>query len=85
MENKEITNKIIPLSKLPLGRKARVRELKTDGQIRRRLLDLGLINDTVVEALQRSPSGEPVAYAVRGAVIALRSDESSKIIVEALY
>lgn len=85
MENKEITNKIIPLSKLPLGRKARVRELKTDGQNRRRLLDLGLINDTVVEALQRSPSGEPVAYAVRGAVIALRSDESSKIIVEALY
>ena len=85
MENKEITNKIIPLSKLPLGRKTRVRELKTDGQIRRRLLDLGLINDTVVEALQRSPSGEPVAYAVRGAVIALRSDESSKIIVEALY
>jgi len=77
-------NKVIPLNCLPLGTKARVKELKSDGQVRRRMLDLGLIRDTVIEALQRSPSGEPVAYVIRGAVIALRSEESSKILVEAL-
>jgi len=75
---------IIPLNLLPLGKKAIVRELISDGATRRRMLDLGLIRDTVIEALQRSPSGEPVAYAIRGAVIALRSEESSKIIVEPL-
>jgi len=73
---------MMPLSFLPVGRKARVKALKSNGISRRRLLDLGLISDTVIEALQKSPSGDPVAYLVRGAVIALRSEEASKIIVE---
>jgi len=50
--------------------------------MRRRMLDLGLICGTNVEALQKSPSGDPIAYAIRGAVIALRSEEASKILVE---
>jgi ferrous iron transport protein A len=46
------------------------------------MLDLGLIEHTRVEALRRSPSGDPVAYQFRGAVIALRSDEARQIMVE---
>jgi len=72
----------IPLNFLPLGKKAKVKALTSDGTVRRRMLDLGLISDTMVEALQRSPSGNPTAYYIRGAVIALRSEEASKIIVE---
>lgn len=75
---------IIPLSYLPLGSRAKVRSLTSEGSSRRRMLDLGLISDTEVEALQRSPSGDPVAYHIRGAVIALRREEASKILVEAL-
>jgi len=48
------------------------------------MLDLGLICGTRVEALQKSPSGDTVAYKIRGAVIALRSEEASQIIVELL-
>lgn len=73
-----------PLNILPLGKKARVKALISDGAMRRRMLDLGLIKDTEVEALQKSPSGDPVAYYFRGAVIALRSEEASKVLVEAL-
>ncbi len=76
--------KCMPLSFLPTGKKARVRELTSNGISRRRMLDLGLIWDTEVEALQKSPSGDPVAYLIRGAVIALRSEEASKIMVEAV-
>ena len=76
--------KIIPLNYLPIGKKAIVKELVFDGIIRRRMLDLGLITDTVIEALQRSPSGDPIAYHIRGAVIALRSEEASKILVVAI-
>ncbi len=79
-----MNEKMIPLNKLPLGKKAKVKALTAQGTIRRRLLDLGLISDTVIEALQRSPSGDPVAYDIRGAVIALRSEEASKIMVEAI-
>jgi ferrous iron transport protein A len=72
----------IPLNLLPIGNKAKVKTLISDGTIRRRMLDLGLISGTEVEALQKSPSGDPTAYYIRGAVIALRSEEANKIIVE---
>lgn len=73
---------IFPLNYLPLGKKARVRDLISNGSTRRRMLDLGIISNTEVEALQKSPSGDPVAYRIRGAVIALRSEEASQILVE---
>ncbi|MDD2234325.1 MAG: FeoA family protein [Desulfitobacteriaceae bacterium] len=76
--------KYIPLNFLPLGMKGKVKVLTAGGSIRRRLLDLGLVSDTEVEALQKSPSGDPVAYHIRGAVIALRSEEASKIWIEAI-
>lgn len=75
---------IIPLSSLPLGKKAKVKSLTLNGTIRRRILDLGFILDTEIEALQKSPSGDPVAYQIRGAVIALRTEETSKILVETI-
>jgi ferrous iron transport protein A len=73
---------IVPLSLLPIGSAAKVKELTADGNVRRRMLDLGLIINTRVEAMQKSPSGDPTAYQIRGAVIALRSEEASKIFVE---
>ena len=75
--------KKIPLNLLPIGRKAKVKLLTANGASRRRMLDLGLIIDTVVEAILKGPAGDPVAYSIRGAVIALRSEEANKIIVEA--
>jgi ferrous iron transport protein A len=79
-----MNQKDLPLNFLPVGKKAKVKSLTSNGPIRRRMLDLGLVADTEVEALQKSPAGDPVAYFIRGAVIALRSEEASKIIVEAL-
>lgn len=73
----------IPLSQLPLGTKASVTSLLSDGAARRRMLDLGVIGGTEIEPLYKSPSGNPVAYLIRGAVIALRSDVSAKIMVTA--
>lgn len=74
--------RLIPLHHLSLGSCGKVRELTAGGNTRRRMLDLGLICGTRVEALQKSPSGDPIAYEIRGAVIALRSEEAAQIIVE---
>ncbi len=76
------TENYIPLHFLPVGQKAKVKKLTSDGASRRRMLDLGLIIDTVVEAVLKSPGGDPVAYDIRGAVIALRSEEASQIMVQ---
>jgi ferrous iron transport protein A len=72
---------LIPLNQLPLGKKAHVSRLESDGATRRRMLDLGIIDGTEIQPLYKSPSGNPVAYAIRGAVIALRSDVSDRILV----
>ncbi|MBL7161228.1 MAG: metal-dependent transcriptional regulator [Anaerolineales bacterium] len=49
------------------------------GTERRRLMDLGILPGTVIEAEISSPSGDPVGYRVRGAVIALRSTQADHI------
>ncbi len=71
-----------PLSAIREGQTVRVRELLSTGSMRRRLLDIGLIEGTDVSCLQKSPAGDPVAYLIRGAVIAIRSEDSSKILVD---
>jgi len=77
-------NNQISLNQLPIGKKANVTTLTSDGTTRRRMLDLGIIDGTEIEPLYKSPSGNPVAYLIRGAVIALRSDVSEKIMVSIL-
>ena len=70
------------LNTIPEGGKVRVSRVLSSGSMRRRLLDIGLIEGTDVECLQRSPAGDPVAYLIRGAVIALRAEDASQILVE---
>lgn len=71
----------IPLHLLPLGKLGVVRELKAKTSARRRLLDLGLVVGTTVEAVLKSPAGDPKAFQIRGALIALRSNEACQVIV----
>lgn len=70
------------LNTLPVGSTAKVKALHAAGDFRRRLLDLGLVEGTPVECVQKSPSGDPVAFWIRGAVIALRNEDSSKVEIE---
>ena len=53
-----------------------------DGAIARRLTELGLIVGTKVRCLQKSPSGNPVAYGIRGAVVALRQEDAARVLVD---
>ena len=69
------------LANLQVGERARVASLLSRGSMRRRLQDIGLIEGTEVECVQKSPAGDPVAYRIRGALIALRSEYSSNILV----
>lgn len=72
----------LSLSQTASGVKVRVTRLAATGLTRRRLLDLGLIPGTLVETIRKSPLGDPTAYGIRGAVIALRQEESSQIFVQ---
>lgn len=72
----------VPLNSIFVGDKCKVKKLVSEGLIRRRLLDLGLIPGTIVEVVQKSPFEDPVAYLIRGTVIAIRSEVAEKVLVE---
>ena len=64
------------------GDTAVVCNLTAIGSIRRRLQDIGLIPGTKVECVHKSPLGDPIAYTIKGSVIALRCEDSSTIFVK---
>ncbi len=70
------------LNEIMPGGFATVKEIITDGDMRRRLLDIGLIPGTRVECIGKSPGGDPKAFLVRGAVIAIRAADAAGIAVE---
>lgn len=70
------------LGALKPGEKGRIIELFLEKGIKRRLQDMGMIKGARIECVGRSPLGDPSAYLVKGAVIAIRSDEYKKIAVE---
>ncbi len=67
------------LNDMGAGDKAVVAELLATGNMRRRLLDVGLAESTELECLGRSPGGDPAAFMIRGAVIAIRSEDCAKV------
>jgi len=71
--------KIIPLNELPLGQKGVIHRIACADNEKRRMMELGFVTDTEIEALLKSPCGDPVAYLVKGAVMAVRNEDAEKI------
>ncbi len=71
------------LAALREGERARVRALTQRDTMRRRLQDIGLIEGTQVECVLKSPWGDPVAYRIRGALIALRGADAAGVLIDA--
>lgn len=69
------------LAELSEGNRGIVRSIGVEADMRRRLMDLGLIENTEIFCLNRSPSGDPTAYFIRGAVIALRKTDTERILI----
>ncbi len=72
----------LALDRLCEGQSAYVTEVRSAPAMERRLTDIGLIRGTRVTCLCRSPAGDPAAYLIRGAVIALRRRDAACVQVE---
>ena len=73
---------MVPLCDLRPGEGGTVGQLNTVGSMRRRLMDLGMIPDGAVVCVGVSPAGDPAAYSVRGAVMALRRADAATVLVQ---
>ena len=72
-----------PLSTTKPGQTSRVLRLsnRIRGAERRRLMDLGILPGTIIGTEMSSAGGDPIAYRIRGAVIALRKSQADYIYI----
>lgn len=78
---KQVEGKFKTLSSLKIGEEGTILGIAKAlrGQQRRRLMDLGIVPGTKIEAELESLTGDPVAYRVRGTSVALRKQQTDKI------
>lgn len=76
-----INKKTLPLSSIPIGYSAEIASIKSNFENKERLLELGFTKDTKITVLHKSPSGDPIAYGIRGAVMALRKEDADNILI----
>ena len=77
--NQTMNQPVLTLDQLHPNQSARVTNLTCEGPERRRLLDLGLTAGTQITIEMGNPLGDPIAYLIRGSVIALRRDQAQQI------
>ncbi len=79
-----ITSPLNTLASLPIGKEATVLSISKAlrGQQRRRLMDLGIVPGTTIRAEMKSASGDPTAYVIRGALVALRQQHANMIFIQ---
>ena len=69
------------LNKLEVGKTAVIRSVGGKGELRLRLLDMGLTPRTRVMVRKRAPLGDPLEISLRGYELTLRAEEAAKITV----
>jgi len=67
------------LANLPRKSKGYVASIQITGPLRRRILDLGIVPGTPVHYVRSAPGGDPMAFRIRGTVIALRRRDAGGI------
>ncbi len=67
------------LNELKMGEIGKISKIIGEETIKRRLLDLGLIEGTKIKAVLISPSGDPRAFEFRGSLIAIRKEDGINI------
>lgn len=70
------------LDQLPVGAKARIREILGSDHLATRLMEMGLLDGEEVETLAKAPLGDPIEFHIRGYRLSLRIAEARRIVLE---
>ncbi len=71
--------KIISLDKILCGQSAEIESIAATEPDKERLNDIGLTKGSVIKPLFTSPSTDPTAYEIKGALIAIRKNQAKNI------
>lgn len=78
------TAPVISLRRLRVGQRARICRVGAEGELGRRLRDMGLVPGTEVSVVGRAPLRDPVALRLRDFTLTLRNNEADHITVTPL-
>ena len=70
------------LNKLKVGKTAVIKTVGGERNLRCRLLDMGLIPNTVVTVTKLAPLGDPMQISLRGYELTLRKDDAENVEIE---
>jgi ferrous iron transport protein A len=69
----------LTLDDLLPGDYARIQRHHAEGAVRQRLMDLGLMPDTLVEMIRTAPLGDPIELRLGDSSVVLRRREASSV------
>lgn len=67
------------LAQAEIGREVKIIKVGGEGELRCRLLDMGLIPKTVVTVRKVAPMGDPIEIHLRGYELTIRKEDADKI------
>ena len=73
------------LDKLPIGKEAIITQVGGEGNLRYRLLDMGLTPRTKIVVRKTAPMGDPIELSIRGYELSIRLEDAEKIQVEEVH
>lgn len=73
---------MMKLNEMEMNKTCKIVKINCKDDIKRRLLDLGMIKGTKITPVLISPSGDPRAFDIRGTLIAIREDDTKLIEIE---
>jgi len=71
-----------PLSNLKKGESGLVKKNSTTGELKQKLLDMGIVSNVQLKVLKVAPLGSPIDILIKGYQLTLRKEEAEKILVE---
>lgn len=79
-----VSTACIGLRRMQVGQRARICRVEAQGELGRRLRDMGLVPGTEVSVVGRAPLKDPVALRLRDFTLTLRNNEADHIAVTLL-
>lgn len=70
------------LNEVPVGDTVIVKKIRGTGQVRRRIMDMGITKGVSILVVKVAPLGDPIELNVRGYDLSIRKDEAAQIEVE---
>ena len=70
------------LAEMNTGQKARVVRISGSGQVRHRLIDLGLHSGETVQMIRSAPLRDPIEIGLNGGRVSIRRSEAALVVVE---